>query len=148
MVWGSWIKELVVALVIASLVIHSFIYEYRVTLRTYGGMIQCDIIYSPTPSGNYLISGACLTPEGNYVKVVENISLYNILKGAIKVGSKRGNTSLRFSGHVVEVKYELLGKYGVTLLSKLGVGVMSVIASLVIAGAAYTLINWRKYVIH
>ena len=148
MVWGSRIKELIAALIIASLVIHSFIYEYRVTLRTNAGMTQCDIIYSPTPSGNYLMSGACLTPEGKYVKVIENISLYNILKEAIKVGSKEKNTSLRFSGQVVEVKYELLGKYGVTLLSELGVGVVSVIASLVIAGAAYTLINWRKYIIH
>jgi len=80
--------------------------------------------------------------------VSENRSLYNILKKTIKVGSEVGNTTLKISGQVIFVRYVLEGKYRVTLLSRLGVTIASIIALLVIVGATYTLINWRKYAIH
>ncbi len=133
---------------IAALVIHSCIYEYRVTINAGGRVTECDIIYSPNSSGKYSITGACLTPLGKYVKVLENQSLYNIMSKAVKVGSEDGAVMLKVSGKVLRVKYELIGKYEVTLLSNIGVGLISIIALLAIAGATYTIINWRKYVIH
>jgi len=142
------IRGLIITLVTASLLIHSYIYAYQVTIISNGGVIRCDIIYTPQPSGNYTVSGVCTLPSGKYFRLSQRPSIKNVVQGAVKPGHKEGDTSLRSSGVVWRVKYELVGKYGVTLLSELGIHIVLVITLAIIAGAAYTLLNWRKYVIH
>ena len=113
-----------------------------------GRVIVCDITYTPNPSGNYSVMGACITPDGRSIKIPGNRSLSDIVHEAIKVGSGGGESVVKGFGSKLRVRYELVGKREVVMLSSLGLWVISIIALAVVVGAAYTLINWRRYAIH
>lgn len=129
--------------------------EYSVNLEISGHLIYCHIIVSFAEEGPQLTSPTCriYVPGQGLVDIDSgrqiggtNYTLNDFLM-QIDFEKPQGSKEVSLGGVKAHIEWKLLASEDVRVLTPEGIFLLSVAAAAVVAGALYTILARRKYII-
>ena len=145
------LKNVFALLVVASLVLHIPIYEYRVDITIGHYSLICDVIVT---KGGGVAEAACYVPQAIGATYVDpktlvipgtGATLAEVIQAALRPGRELGSVSVRVGYYIFNVRYRLVGESYISILSRAAISILIAICAAVVAGAVYTILRRRHY---
>jgi hypothetical protein len=138
-------------LVVATLIANIVTYYYEVDITYGSNRYHCIVVVDLSSDGSNLVEGQChlISPpnESSVIYLTSSSRIGSIIAPYLLSGKEAGKVETEFNGSKLIMMWKLITKQKFTMLSYDGVLVVSLISGVVVATAAYVLLNRDKYII-